>query len=292
MQKAVNPPRFRRAATAVAAAVSALVAVPRQSNAALYQIQSGNSTISLNPFADPSESIAGLYNWTVDGVSQARQQDYWIRVNAGGPASELASLTPIGTPLLEDLTGNNGAPNYASINYQGTGYTAKATYTLTGDLTGGNFSNLIETIVITNTGSSNLPVEAVNFNDLNLGNDSDNDSTSITNAGVSIMQTSANGWTAAGTATPTPNEYTTGAYATLLTGFNTGSAVPLADNATSSGTDGEAVEYDQTLLSNNSLIFTVVQTITGPTVPEPTSISLLGIGSLILLRPRRRANRA
>jgi hypothetical protein len=293
MQKAVNTPGIRIVALAVAGAALVIIAGAGRADAALYQLSSGNSTVSLNPFADPSESLGGIYNWTVDGLSQARQQDFWIRINNGGSATEVSSIpasSSTNDPLLRDTTGNNGAANFASTTYSAPNYTVNTQYQLTGGAAGSNFSDLIEIILITNTGTSNLPVQAINYNDMNLGNDNDNDSTTITNGGLDILQTSANGWTATGTATPTPNEFTAGAFPTLLAGLTSGSAVPLGGNATTTGTDGYAVEYDQTLLPTRSLLFTVNETITGPVVPEPASASILAMGSLFLMR-RRNARR-
>src|SRR5271168_720423 len=73
MRNTKNTRKIKNAVLVTAAAVSALVIAPRHSLAVgspgLFTLSNGNSSVSINPNADPSEAD-GLYNWSVDGISQ------------------------------------------------------------------------------------------------------------------------------------------------------------------------------------------------------------------------------
>jgi hypothetical protein len=290
----VRSSKLRIAALAAAAGIMGL-ATPGTSSAALYMLESNNSVVDINPFGDSSEPD-GLYNWTVDGATQAREQGYWFQIGGTGPTNNVATLSPsaLSQPvqLLNTSGESNAAPNEASINYQGSGFTINTRYQLTGGANGSNLSDLVETVVINNTGTSALKIHMDDYTDLNLGGNGANDSISITNGGATATQTNPTGWTGVATGSTTNlASFDAAAYPTLLNAVNAGT-FPL--NEQSSLTDQDVtngVEYDATLAPNVSMEFTVNQEILGPAVgaivPEPTMIALAA-SCLFMIRPRRR----
>jgi len=297
MRNVKNIFSLRNTLLATAAAATGLIAAPRHAEAALYTLTSGNSVVNLNPFHDNSQ-LDGLYNWTVDGITQLHQQGFWYRVGGTGAAANVATLSPsvLTTPIqLLDTTGQGGSPNFASVSYSGTGFTVNTRYQLTGGQPGSEFSNLTETVVITNTSSKSIAMSAIDYTDLDLGGSSTNETASAISTGVQILQTSGDGkWTDSQIAQPNPSSFEVAAVPTILNGLN-GSGIPLNDNLAVAGVDASnGVEYDKSLNAGQSLIFTVNEVIQGPgTVPEPTSsAALLAASSLFLTRPRRRDNDA
>jgi hypothetical protein len=128
----------------------------------------GNSTVDFS-FATADY---GLHNWAVDGKYHLYQQSFWYRVGSTGGESSidnlnLVSSTPTGTNILD-------------LEYSGPNFAINVSYTLTGGPADSNYSNLDETITITNTnqpGSDPLDFHFFEYSDFDV-----NDSYDLDNA--------------------------------------------------------------------------------------------------------------
>jgi hypothetical protein len=303
MNKVTKMLKLKNAVIATAAAVTGLVIAPSHSNAALVTLQNGNSIVKLSTLSTDGQSPDGVYQWTVDGTSVAEQQQFYYRIGNTGPGTDISNLTPsaIVPPVVTLSTTGNGINNYASVSYQGNGFTVNARYELLGGAAGSDFSELLEQMIVTNISTHTLQFHMADYSDLNLSNPAGNDSGSSNANGMMITQTGPNdaispytGLEAIAEAGSAPSEFEVGeggsGAGSLLAGLLNGSGFPLNDNTTESNTDvAYAQEYDQTLGVNGSLVFTVGQIIEPVSIPEPTSSAvLLSAGAIFLARPRRR----
>jgi len=280
---------------ATSVALTGLMAVPRHSEATLYTLTSNNSVVNINPFADTSQ-VNGLYNWTVDGVPQAHEQGFWYSTGSNS-AANVAALTPatvVPKIQLLDSTGKGSAPNFATVNYQGNGFTVNTRYQLTGGATGSNFSDLNETVVVTNTSTTSVVFHLDDYTDLDLGASASSDSVSITSGGVTTTQTNPADWAGIATSSSTPSAYEASVFPTLVNALN-GGTIGLNDAANAGpGNVSNALEFDQTITASSSQVYTINEVITGPAnqvssgVPEPTAMGvLLCVSGLLLIRRRR-----
>jgi hypothetical protein len=309
MRKLTNMFKLKNAVLATAAAVTGLIAVPQHSNAAIVTLQNGNSIVKLSTLStDAGVPTNGVYQWAVDGTNVVAQQQFYYRVGNTGPGTEISSLSPsqIVPPVVTLSTTGSGPANYASVSYQGNGFTVNARYELLGGATGSDFSELIEQMIVTNVTSHTIQFHMVDYSDLNLSNPNGaNDTGLATNNGATITQTGPNnalasptytGLQAVATTSMMPDEYEvdtggtgSGALQSMLL---SGAGFPLDDNAAANNQDvafGE--QYDQNIGVGGSLVFSVAEVIS-PTItvpePAPASAAMLAAGSLFMMRPRRR----
>jgi len=246
----------------------------------------------------------GVNSWTVDGTQVIRQQQFFFRIGNTGPGTDIASLAPsaIVPPVVLLSTSGSGPNNFASISYQGNGFTVNARYELLGFAAGTDNSDLIEQMIVTNVSTHTIQMNMADYADLNLSSPAGDDSAKVASSGLLIDQNGPNstlafpgatGLEAGNQAGITPTHYETGlggtGAGTLVAGLMNGSAFPLNDNPSVSNTDAAfAQEYDQTINPGGSLVFSVAEVI-NPTVPEPASSAvLLGAGGIFFMRPRRR----
>ena len=150
---------------------------------------------------------------------------------------------------LQSLGG--GGNNYAQVNYTGVGFTVTAQYYLTGGATGSEFSDLFDSISITNTGVTNLPIIIDDYTDLNLDANGSNDSIKISSSGTTTTQTDPAGWTATAAASLVPFAFEASTYPSLITAINGGTLG--LNGATSSGPGDASNAMEYTATGGNSL---------------------------------------
>jgi hypothetical protein len=291
--------------TAVLAAAAALSLAPRHAVAAseIFTLTDMNSSVSVNPDDDSSQP-GGLYNWMIDGVSQVASgrvgQRYYLSANSSSAAPldalDISSSTPPSV-LLESLTGGPDN-NYAQVTYTGSGFTVIEEYILNGGPAGSDFSDLTEQVTITNLSSTKqLPFTIDDYTDLNLGGNGSNDTVTISHSGGTAKQTDAAGWIATASAATAPSDYQTSLYSSLLSALNGGaiglSTLPPTVVSTGPGDVADGLEFAIKVQPGSSVCYSVDQQIVGPgpsgPMPEPTSsAAFIGLGSLFLIRRRRR----
>src|ERR1700722_14109988 len=217
MNKVTKMLKLKNAVLATAAAVTGLIAAPHNANATLVTLTNGNSVVKLATLSGDN-TPDGVYNWNIDGNNVVRQQQFYFRVGNTGPGTDIATLSPsaIVPPVVLLSTSGSGPANYASISYQGNGFTVNARYDLVGGAAGSQSSELIEQMIVTNVSTHTLNFHMVDYSDLNLSSGGGaNDSVTVASAGSSITQTGLNsglpspfnGYVGVATTGTTPSEY-------------------------------------------------------------------------------------
>jgi len=274
--------RFIAAAAALLAA--AVLFAPKAARATLVTLQSDNSTVQLNTTSNGNPSQNGVYNWEINDVNQIIQQWFWYRLSNTGPASDLTTLTQVGSPTLLNTSGGAG-DNYASINYAGSGFTLNLQYLLIGGAAGSSSSDLEAIINIDNTGGKTLDFDLVNYNNFSPANNSGLRGVTIAN-GNTADESILSGELAQVLVSPSSTQYDAAA-AGLLAGLNSGSLIPLPDNGSTSGADPAfAFGFDLTIAPHSSSVISADEQLTAP-VPEPASAATF-LGALLFIRRRRR----
>lgn len=294
MQESLKKVGSTKSVVLAAAAAAGLLSAARPAGAALVTLQDGNSLVKLNTLSDPNPDPAnqdGMYNWSVDGTNQLRQQWFWYRTGNTGAGHRLNSLAQSSAPTVLDTNGD-GKNDYVSLNYQGNGFTVNVQYLLTGGTNGSGASDISETIKIKNTTNAPLPFSFAHYADYNLGGTGLHDSVVMT-GGNTAKQTDARGDLAETVFSPKPSEYSAGTYSALRTGLDSGSAFPLNGSTASYNTDAAyATEWDKTIPAHGTEVIGADEQVSAiASVPEPTSAAaFFGAGGLLLMRTRRRDN--
>lgn len=248
-------------------------------------LTNGNSSVTIDPTAS-----AGVENWDINGQNQINQEWFWYRAGSSGPESSIDTLG--GTSALYDTTGN-GQNDTAVLTYgSSSGLKITVTYRLSGGQSGSKTSDLGETIQIANDGKSSQTYSFFEYENFNLDGLTTGQSASI--SGKNTATVSGNGWQEQTNVSPVSTDYDANTYPTLLNKLTTTSGYNLPNVATSGPGDEETgFEWTVSIMAGCSYEISGDQIITGPTsqtVPEPVSAAAaaMGLGTLLIVRPRRK----
>jgi hypothetical protein len=272
----------RRAAMMLGAvATAALAGLCSNSARASIVLTSGNSSVTMN-----STEVG---NWTVAGINQLDQEEFFYRIGNSGGQSPLSALTPVSATALsstvEQLT-------YGSSS----GFQVVVKYSLTGGAIGSDSSDLTETVKVSNPGMSSQTFHLFDYTNFNLDDSTTGQTVTITGGNTATV--AGDGWQAQTVVSGKPNEYeasNTAASPDLLSHISsTSKAYTLKDVAAAAAGDGEwAFEWDLNVGCDSSCLISIDKDIKATPlqiVPEPVSgaIVLLGLGGLSMMRPKRR----
>ena len=263
-----------------------MLAVTATDQATAYLLSDLNSTVAIDP-----DSSDGVWNWTVDGSDHMFQQWFWYRIGAVGPEMSIDTLT---TPLVS-VTNADFDPGDETINirYDDSRLRIDVSFQLTGGVIGSGASDMAEVITITNlTDDFVLDFNFFQYVDFNLNDTIDGDTAWIATGGgaSAAWQTGGGGWVSETTVT-SPSAYEVGIHPSTLDKLVDGDADDLNNTVGPIGPDEVtwAFQWDFDLAPfgspNSSWQLSKDKQLT---VPEPVTLSLLGLGGLAGLRHRRK----
>jgi hypothetical protein len=209
-------------------------------------------------------SQAGVYNWTVAGINQLKQQWFWYRVGTSGPEQ---SINTISAPTVT-LT----SANQANVLYGNSTFSVDITYVLTGNT---DSSGLNESIRIINNTAANLDFHLFQYLDFDLGGQAGGQSVVVNATAARATQTLL-GSLARGseTASPNANHREAALFAQTLNSLNDANPTTLNDVLTSGPGDVTfAFQWDYTIAAGGSRLISKIVT-----VPEPSALALMALG--------------
>ncbi len=249
------------------------------SQAATYTLTDLGTTAHVD-----ADSGAGMDSWQIGGTEHLAKQWFYYRIGAGvanQPINAIGSSTLLGS----------GA-NYLALNYANSQVSLTLTYILTGGGYGAGSADIQETIQVQNVSASPLTFHFFQYSDFNLLDGLPNDTVEF--LGVdSVKQTQGVFGIQEGIVTP-PSSRLEAGYAgvggTLDNLLNTPTGYDLNNNSGPiTGDVTWSFQWDHTINPGDSLTILKDKTLIVPIIPEPTALSLIGLG-LIAMSFRKRIN--
>jgi PEP-CTERM motif len=225
-----------------------------------------NSTATID-----TASQAGMYNWTVDGVSMMYQQWFWYRIGTAGPESSIDTISAAAIVQTD--------PTFAKLTYTNRELSIQVGYFMSGGNVGTNTSDIAETIRVNNLSATALNLYFFQYSDFDLGG-SDNDTVNVVN-GSRVQQFDPNYGLTESVVTPPANWLEANFYANTINSLNDGGPTTLNNNKGPLG-PGDATwayEWYVTIPVGGTFIISKDKNIRPLSpVPEPGTLLLLGLG--------------
>ena len=282
-QRRLGPVRGLNGLRNTAAAVI-LLAVAASTQGAPVTLTDKNSSATIDP-----SSQSGMFNWTVNNINQLAQQWFWYRVGSTGPESSINALPLLGATASD--TNGNGLNDTLFLSYgSASTFRIDVTYSLQGTLAAG--SSIGETISITNNSTATLDLHFFQYSHFTLGNVAGAETETLLNPNTVRVLGTGNLFSET-VVTRAPDRYELGLTPdspNTLTRLNDANPTTLSDGPTTRG-PGDATwafQWDQLIAPGAT--FTISKDKSLQLVPEPGTVTLIGIGllgGLAFLRKRR-----
>jgi hypothetical protein len=243
--------------------------------ATLFTLTDNNSVSQFD-----TGSQAGNYSWTVDGVSQMRQQQFWYRV--GNTAESSINTLPITAQGASDtnLDGNNDT---LVVRYANPALQIQTRFSLDGGTAGSGASDLSEQISITNFGGTNMDFHFFEYANFDLQGTPGGDTAIFPNVN-SVQQTKGNIRMTETVVTPAASHREIGFYPNTLNKLNDGLPTTLSDTPilvpVGPGDMTWAFQWDVSIAPGGT--FQISKDKNLSTIPEPASWILFVVGALLL----------
>jgi len=264
-----------------------LLAVGLLSSGQLMAVVSTTYTLTDNgstALVDP-DSGAGMYHWSIDGQNQLEKQWFYFRV---GNLDVAQPINSISSSILLNNNANTLVTSYANAQFSLT-----ISYVLTGGSFGAGSADILETISVQNNSGSPLDFHLFQYSNFDLlgtpgldsvqflGLDSVIQKEGLFGIQEGIIQPEASfGEASLAGLGGTLDKLTT------VPGYNLNNNMgPITGDVT------WAFQWDYTIANGASLDVFKDKTLIVPTIPEPTSLSLIavGLGALLTASSRRRS---
>lgn len=293
------------AAVAVAAPAMAMPAYEKGDNVTL---RDGNAVARFD------NSDAALTSLNVDGVEQAKRQQFFYRIGKTGPEHSFDSLkitkmtlSDSNPPLFygepkggkfkkeEKKNARDVQPlaNLLNVQYKGKGFTVGITYDLTGG-EGAGAAELAETIKVTNTSKCHpLKLHLFEYDHFTLDGSVCHNTASIV-GGNTAEQTGPENSSAEVAVNPDPTHYQVGLNHSILNSLKDKKPTTLNDFAGPvTGKAEFAFEWDKCVGQGQSFLLSKVKTVSPAAVPLPPAAwsglaTLAGLGTVAGFRRRVR----
>ncbi|MFO1476848.1 MAG: PEP-CTERM sorting domain-containing protein [Verrucomicrobiota bacterium] len=241
-----------------------------------------NSTFTYN-------TASGAVGWTVDGVNQLADQSFYYRIGSSGPEYNITTIS--GSPTI-----SNPDSRHLQVTYQNSSLMVDVLYVLTGNATGSGNSGVGATITVKNLGNTAMDMHFFQYTDFDL--------TGITGGQTGVFGQSGgrwNRWTQnLGTLSATDTFSSPSFLPSLVeAGYYNSTLASLTDGnpTTLNGTSSISIPGDVTAAIQWNAMFSAygagsdtlgISETMSLRVPEPTTLSLAGLGLLLALRRSRR----
>jgi hypothetical protein len=217
----------------------------------------------------------GQFTWTVDGVNQLAKQWFWYRI---GNAPE-ASIDTMGPPQIVQSAANGLSITYANQMVQ-----VQVDFLLKGGLPGSGASDIAEIITIDNLTGAPLPFHFYQYADFDLNGTSGGDSVQFPNPYV-VRQTEGATILSETVGVPASSHREAAFFGQTLFKLNDNLATDLNDvGAAGPGDVTWAFQWDSDIAAHDTWQLSKDKRLT---VPEPMTLTMLTLGSLLLARRRR-----
>jgi len=276
--------KFLRVAAVTAVALGLLLSAAHVNAAGPVTLQDNNSTALIDPY-----SQAGMYQWAVDGQNQLSQQWFWYRVDG---MTHDQSIDHIAAPTI---TQPNARTLYAS--YNNGSYGVEIDYLMTGFSPGvsNQFSDISESISITNNTASALTFHFFQYSDFDLGGVTGNQTIQLgrnlrglfneasqTYNGVALTET---------VVTPGATRGEAGLFNTTLANLNGPTPYDLSNTAGPLTGDATwALQWDFVIPAFSSVGISKDKYLAIQFIPEPSSLAFAGLAIVGGILYRRRRN--
>jgi hypothetical protein len=262
------------------ALLSATLLPSLSSNAAIYNLNNKNSAMVV-------DSTLGIGSWTIDGVSHLYYHSWFYRLGNSGPESLVQSL---GTETLNQFF-NASSQSQLDLTYASASVSVRTVTSLIGKTTGSGSSQMGESITVRNLSAGNIDFNLFQYADFDLSGSASGQTVqffqnTLNNEYYQVVQTDGSStYTSTITTAGTPiAHFQAGAYPTIITSLQDGTATTLNDTVSAGPGDAEyAYQWTVTLAPNQSFQISKVTSI----VPEPSSLALVGISLAAFLAKRR-----
>jgi hypothetical protein len=259
-----------------AAAFAALV--PSNAFALTETLTDGNSSALFTANAGGSQLQA---TWTVDGISQLFEQNFYIDVTGttGNAPVNLAGIAPTAFSATDtNLSGSNNNLFVRWDDINGSGIRVDIQFSLDGATAGTGLSDLGEQIDISNFSGQAVAVRFFEYVDFDLDGTIGGDTASSSSSPVASVEQSDISTLSETVVTPGPNLYQIGACCGIEASILAGNDLTTSPGVQTSFGPGDAswaFQWNRTIANNGSFQISKDKNIR---VPEPATLGLLGIG--------------
>ncbi len=230
---------------------------------------------------------AGTRSWEVDGVDHLFQQWFYYRVEGDDREQKINELGNLAYTVSNGDLDAGEERIHIQYSDDQRNFNIEVDFILTGGQVGSMTSDLAEIISINNTGDTELVITLIQYSDFDLNGDIEDASVQINGGNTAQQLDTFMGFTET-VVTPLPTHLQADLEENLIELLENDSVDDLNDLASSASGPGDyawAFQWDAVIAPGGSFIISKDKQLTP--VPEPATMSLIGLAGLALARRRK-----